>query len=84
MEEKEVGVVAHYFGKVGVGMVRLTDTLKIGDTIHVKGHSGDFTQQVSSMQMDYKAIQEAGTGHEVAIKMEQKVHQNDKVYKTVP
>lgn len=83
MEEKEIGVVTHYFGKVGVGMIRLTDSIKVGDTIRVKGHSGELTQQVSSMQMDYKNIEEANAGQEVAIKMDQKVHENDKVYKIV-
>ena len=83
MEEKEIGIVSHYFGKVGVGMIQLTDGIKIGDTIHVKGHSGDFTQQVSSMQQDYKNIQEAGAGQEVAIKLDQKTHENDKVYKVI-
>jgi len=83
MEEKEIGVVSHYFGKVSVGMVQLTDGVKMGDTIHIKGHSSDFTQEVSSMQIDYKTIQEATAGQAVAIKIDQKVHQNDKVYKVI-
>lgn len=83
MEEKEIGIVTHYFGKVGVGMVKLTDGLNVGDTIHIKGHTCDFTQQVSSMQADYKTIQGGAAGQDVAIKMDQKVHQNDKVYKVI-
>ena len=81
MEEKEIGVITHYFGKVGVGMVELIDTIKIGDTIHIKGHTADFTQQVGSMQIDYKNVEEAAAGQSVGIKIDQKVHQNDKVYK---
>ena len=83
MEEKEIGTVDHYFGKVGVGIVKLTDSLRIGDTIHIKGHSGEFTQQVSSMRVDYNEVQEASAGQDVGIKVDQKVHQNDKVYKVV-
>ena len=83
MEEKEIGVVAHYYGKVGVGIIQLTDTLKVGDTIHIKGHSGDFTQQVDSMQVDYKDVKEATAGQAAGIKVNQKVHENDKVYKVV-
>ena len=43
MEEKEIGTVAHYYGKVGVCIIQLTDSLKVGDTVHIKGHSEDFT-----------------------------------------
>ncbi|MBI4436457.1 MAG: hypothetical protein HY590_03455 [Candidatus Omnitrophica bacterium] len=83
MEEKEVGVITHYFGKVGVGMIQLTDSIKVGDTIHIKGHGYDFTQQVGSMQIDYKNIETAAVGQEVGLKVDQKVHPNDKVYKVV-
>ena len=81
MEEKEIGVITHYFGKVGVGMVELIDTIKIGDTIRIKGHAYDFTQQIGSMQIDYKNVEEATAGQSVGIKIDQKVHQNDKVYR---
>lgn len=83
MEEKEVGVVTHYFGKVGVGIIQLTDSVKVGDTIHIKGHAYDFTQQITSMQFDYKDIQEGTPGQSIGIKVDQKVHQNDKVYKVI-
>ena len=83
MEEKEIGTVAHYYGKVGVCIIQLTDSLKVGDTVHIKGHSEDFTQQVGSMQLDYKDVKEGIPGQAVAIKIDQKVHENDKVYKVV-
>ena len=83
MEEKEIGMVTHYYGKVGVGIIQLTDQLKVGETIHIKGHSEDFTQQVNSMQVDYKDVKEATAGQAAAIKVDQKVHQNDKVYRVV-
>ena len=83
MEEKEIGTIDHYFGKVGVGIIQLTDSLKVGDTVHIKGHSEDFTQTVSSMQVDHQDVKEAAAGQAAAIKVDQKVHQNDKVYKVV-
>jgi hypothetical protein len=50
--EQKVGVVTHYFGKIGVAAIQLTDGgLSVGDTIHVKGHTSDFTQSVQSMQV---------------------------------
>lgn len=83
MEEKEIGTVTHYYGKVGVAIVQLTDQLKVGDAVHIKGHSEDFTQPVGSMQLDYKDVKEGMSGQSVAIKVDQKVHANDKVYKVV-
>ncbi|MCK4859307.1 MAG: hypothetical protein KAS87_01990 [Candidatus Omnitrophica bacterium] len=83
MEEKEIGSVVHYFGKVDVGIIALTDVLKVGDTIHIKGHTSDFTQSVDSMQIEYQNVQEAKSGDEAGIKVSQKVHEHDKVYKVI-
>jgi putative protease len=83
MEEKEIGVVTHYFGKISVGIIQLNDTLRVGDTIHIKGIHDDFTQIVESMQIEYKNIEEAKKGEMVGIKVIQKVHPKDKVYKVI-
>ena len=80
MEERLVGKITHYFGKPGVGMIRLSDTLKVGDTIRIKGNKSDFTQQVSSMQVERADTVEAKAGDEAGIKVDQKVHENDSVY----
>ena len=50
MAEEKIGVVTHYFGKLGVAAIELTEgELQAGDTIHVKGHTSDFTQTVDSV-----------------------------------
>ncbi len=82
-EEKLVGKIAHYFGKVSVGMIELSDALKVGDTIHIKGNTSDFTQQVSSMQVEHAQVTEGKAGDTVGIKVDQKVHKNDEVFKVV-
>ena len=84
MPEKEIGVITHYYGKIGVGIIQLSDTLKVGDTIHIKGHTTDFTQTVSSMQIEHQNVQEAKAGDLVGLKVEQKVHPNDRVFKVTP
>ena len=84
MQEKEIGKITHYYGHISVGIVELTDTLKIGDSIHIKGHSSDFNQVVDSMQIEHQNISEAKAGDIVGIKVIQKVHPHDKVYKIVP
>ena len=68
-EERLIGKVTHYFGKPGVGIIQLSDTLKIGDTIHIKGHSSDFTQQVSSLQIEHDKITEGKAGDVVGTKV---------------
>jgi len=84
MEEKEIGSVAHYFGKVSVGLIKLTDSLKVGDSIRIKGNSADFTQTVDSMQVNHQTVSQANAGDEAGIKVAQKVRENDKVYKVTP
>ena len=81
MEEKLIGKIVHYYGHLNVGIIELSDVLKVGDTIHMKGHTSDFTQQISSMQIEHAEVNEAKAGDSVGIKVDQKVHENDSVYK---
>jgi putative protease len=83
MQEKEVGKITHFYGHLSVGIIELQDSLKIGDTIHIKGHTSDFTQAVDSMQIEHSAVQEAKAGDVIGIKVAQKIHPNDKVYKVI-
>ena len=84
MPEKEIGAVSHFYGHISVGIIELTDALKIGDTIHIKGHSSDFNQTVGSMQIEHKEVTEAKAGDSIGIKIDQKAHPHDKVYKVIP
>lgn len=79
--EKEIGKIAHYYGNLNVGIIALNDILKIGDKIHIKGHTTDFSQDVSSMQIEHADVSQGAAGDAVGIKVLEKVHQNDKVYK---
>lgn len=83
MEEQEIGVVDHYFGKISVGMIELKGALKVGDTIRIKGAHDDFTQTVESMRIEYDNVEQAKEGDKVGIKVSQPVHDNDKVYKVI-
>ena len=79
MEEK-IGEITHYFGHIPAGIVKLTGTLKRGDKIHLKGATTDFTQEVTSIQIDHKDIEEAKKGKEVGIEIGQKVRDGDEVF----
>lgn len=79
--EKLIGKITHYFGKIDVGIIKIENgELNVGDTIHIKGHTSDFTQQISSMQIEHEQIQKAKKGDDIGIKVDQKVHEHDEVY----
>jgi len=84
MEEKKVGEVMKFFGKISVAAIRLSEgSLKVGDTIHIVGHTTDLTETVESMQIENKNVQEAGPGADIGIKMKGRVRENDIIYKVV-
>lgn len=83
MQEKEIGRITHYYGHLSVGIIELQDSLKVGDTIHIKGHSSDFAQPVDSMQVEHAVVQEAKAGDVVGLKINEKAHPNDKVFKQI-
>ena len=77
---REVGKITHYFDKIGVAVVELTDSLKVGDKIRVKGATTDFEQEVESMQIEHEEVKEAEKGQAIGLKVKEKVRVNDKVY----
>ena len=84
MAEIEIGKVTHYFSKIGVAAIAITqDSLKVGDTIHIKGHTSDFQQKVDSMQVDNAPVQEATPGQSVGMKVHQHAREHDQVFKVL-
>ena len=79
--EKRIGKVTHYFDRIGVAVLELEDGLKIGDTIHITGRRTDFVQQVSSMEIEHRKMQAVGAGADVALKVDEEVHEGDKIYR---
>ncbi len=85
MAEEKIGTITHYFGKIGVATVMITDgELNVGDTIHVKGHTSDFTQTVDSMQVEHESVAVARAGDEVGLKTAEYVREHDAVFKVTP
>jgi len=81
MEEKQIGAVDHFFDKISVAMIRLTDVLKVGEKILIKSKPAEFVQAVSSMQIDRVPAQEGKASDLISLKVDQKVHKGDAVYK---
>ena len=79
--EKLIGKVTHYFNKISVGIIEITDgELNVGDTIHIKGHTSDITQKVTSMQIEHAPIEKAKKGEAIGVKVDAHVHEHDQVF----
>ena len=81
MSGTQVGEITHYFDHINVAALVLTEPLRVGDTIHILGHATDFRQTVTSLQIEHHSVDEAKPGDDVGIKVIQKVHPHDKVFK---
>ena len=81
--EVEVGKVTHYFDHIHVAVLSLTSSLKVGDMIHIRGHSTDFHQHVTSMEIEHHNVVWVKPGDDVALKVIEPAHPHDLVYKVV-
>lgn len=79
--EEEIGKVTHYFDKAGAAVIKLTAPLKVGDKIHIKGHTTDFEQDIVSMQIEHNSISEGKKGDAVGVKVDERVREHDIVFK---
>ena len=80
-EGKLIGEITHYFGKISVAIIKITDSLKVGDEIRIVGGEVDFNQTIESMEVDHKKIEQAKSGESVGLKVQEKVREGYKVYK---
>jgi hypothetical protein len=81
MEYRPVAQVTHYYNKIGVAVLTLSDTLSVGEAIHISGHTTDFCQMVKSMQIDHRPITEAHPGDDVALKVIDRVRAGDQIFR---
>lgn len=79
---ERIGIVTHYYGHVSVAIVKLeSGSLRVGDTIHVRGHTSDFTQRVESLQIGHAPVSEVGLNDDFGLKVIAHVREHDVVYK---
>lgn len=81
MPEEEVGKVSDFFAHPVVAGIELTGTLKVGDQIHIKGHTTDLEFTISSMQINNVDVNEAKAGDAIGVKVSDRVRRGDIVYK---
>ena len=78
-----IGKVTHYYNKISVAVLELSETLNVADQIAFVGHTTEFSQPVESLEIEHHKIQSAGAGQEVALKVWETVRNGDLVYKEV-
>ncbi len=79
---ERIGVVTHYFSHLAVAVLKLeAATLRVGDTIHFRGHTTDFEQGVDSLEVNHAPVQEVGPKDDFGLKVREHVREHDVVYK---
>lgn len=79
MAEHLVGTVSHYYDKLKVAGIDLSDKLNVGDTVRILGHTSDFIQIVDSIQVEHEAVASARPGEPIGIKVNERTRVHDKV-----
>lgn len=81
--EIRIGQVTHYYNRIGVAVLELQKGLRVGDVVHIRGRNTDFTQEVRSMQIEHEPVEVVEAGADVALKVDERVRQGDRVYRVV-
>ena len=79
-QDPPVGEVTHFYGNLGVAIVKFNKDIPAGKNLTFQGSTTDFSQDVTSMELDHKSTEVAPEGKEVGIKVKDKVREGDKVY----
>jgi putative protease len=83
MPEEVIGKVTDFFARPVVAGIELTGTIKVGDNIHIKGHTTDMELTIDSMQVDNKNVEEAKAGDNIGIKVSDRVRRGDTIYQVI-
>ena len=82
---ERIGVVTHYYSHLSVAILRLeSGTLRVGDVIHIRGHTTDLSQRVESLEVNHAPATEVGPNGDFGLKVVGHVREHDVVYKVRP
>ena len=81
--EFEIGRVTHYYSHLNVAVLTVNEALKLGDKIHILGHTTDFEQRIASMEVEHHQVVWVKPGENVAIQVNEPVREHDVVYRVV-
>lgn len=82
---ERIGIVTHYYNHLSVAIVQLeTGGLRVGDFIHIRGHTSDFAQPVESLEIEHVHVNEARPGQSFGLRVKEHAREHDVVYKAKP
>ena len=82
MADKRVGIVKHYFNKIGVAAVVFESDLSVGDKIKfVRNGQELFQQEVASIQKEHESMAKVKKGDDVGLKVDQPVKEGMEIFK---
>jgi selenocysteine-specific translation elongation factor len=81
MPDIEIGKITEFFARPVVAGIELTAPLKVGDKIHIVGHTTNLEMDVESMQINNVNLQQAKAGDVIGIKVKDRVRKGDTVFK---
>jgi putative protease len=81
--ETQIGRISHFYDRICVAVLALTDTIALGDQVHITGHATDLVQEVTSLEIEHEKVSGAGPEDEVALKVAEPVRKGDKVFKII-
>jgi hypothetical protein len=81
--EQRIGVVTHYYGQLSVVAIQLepSTTLRVGDVVHIQGHTTDFTQRVESLEVNHGSVLEVKPTDDFGLKVIEHAREHDVVFK---
>jgi len=80
-ELQEIGKVTHFFTKISAAVIELKASISVGDRILIKGPTTNLEQTVESMEIEHEKVTRAEAGQSIGLKMDDRVRENDTVYK---
>ena len=80
MADKQIGIVTHWYDKIGVAVVKLSSKLSKGDRILVRKSDEEFKDTVASLQIDHEDVSSAKKGDDAAIKLSQRAKEGASVF----
>lgn len=83
MTAKRVGEITHFYDRISVAVIDCTDSIRLGDSLHIFGRLTDLHQKVTSMEIEHEKVDEVGPGQEFALKVDRPVRRGDKVFRLV-
>ena len=76
-----LGRVEDFFAHINVIALTLKSPLRVGNSIHIKGHTTDLIEPVASIQIEHQSVQTANKGDAIGIKIVGVARKRDWVFR---